>query len=137
MTSKKSSSTPQPRGNPRRTVPTQVRQPQPFAQWDVVIVPFPFSTQPGQKRRPALVLSENAFNRHGYTVLSMITTAGHHPWPGDVSLTDLKAAGLNAPCLVRLKLFTLDNRLIVRKIGRLTATDHQQVSQQLQTYLPW
>jgi mRNA interferase MazF len=103
----------------------------------VVIVPFPFSTQLGQKRRPALVLSESAFNRHGYSVLAMITTAGHHPWPGDVNLTGLKAAGLNTPCLVRLKLFTLDNRLIVKKIGQLAAADRQQISQQLQIYLPW
>ncbi len=66
-------------------------------QWDVVIVPFPFSTHPGNKRRPALVLSSRAFNNHGASVLSMITTAGHHPWPGDVHLTELKPAGLSAP----------------------------------------
>lgn len=137
MTSKKAPQPLRPRGAAQRGKPTQARLPQAYAQWDVVIVPFPFSTQPGQKRRPALVLSESAFNRHGYTVLSMITTAGHHPWPGDVNLTDLKTAGLSAPCLVRLKLFTLDHRLIVRKIGRLSTADYQQVSQQLQTYLPW
>jgi mRNA interferase MazF len=113
------------------------RAPQAADQWDVVIVPFPFSAQPGNKRRPALVLSKRAFNQHGATVLAMITTAGHHPWPGDVHLTDLKAAGLNAPCLARLKLFTLDNRLVVKKIGRLAAADQQQISQQLQTFLPW
>jgi mRNA interferase MazF len=106
-------------------------------QWDVVIVPFPFSTQPGHKRRPALVLSKRAFNQHGATVLAMITTAGHHPWPGDVRLTDMPAAGLKAPCLVRVKLFTLDNRLIVKKIGRLGGADQQRVSAQLQTFLPW
>ena len=111
--------------------------PQGMEQWEVVIVPFPFSTHPGNKRRPALVLSRRAFNRHGSTVLAMITTAGHHPWPGDVMLTGLKAAGLTSPCLARLKLFTLDNRLIVKKIGRLTAADQQQVSTQLQTFLPW
>jgi len=123
----------------RKTVQQRsVPRAQPAAeQWDVVIVPFPFSTQPGHKRRPALVLSQRAFNQHGSSVLAMITTAGHHPWPGDVRLTDLKAAGLNAPCLVRLKLFTLDNRLIVKKIGRLAAADRQQVNRQLQTYLPW
>lgn len=111
--------------------------PQAAEQWDVVIVPFPFSTQLGNKRRPAVVLSNRQFNRHGSTVLAMITTAGHHPWPGDVSLNDLKAAGLNAPCLARLKLFTLDNRLIVKTIGRLAAPDRHRVSQQLQTFLPW
>jgi mRNA interferase MazF len=116
------------------------RAPQTGDQWEVVIVPFPFSTQPGSKRRPALVLSKRAFNQHGSTVLAMITTAGHHQtraWPGDVTLTDLSAAGLNSPCLVRLKLFTLDNRLIVKKIGRLAAADRQQVSGKLQIYLPW
>ena len=118
--------------------PAAKRQTPPqLAQWDVVIVPFPFSNQPGAKRRPALVLSASGFNRHGQAVLAMITTAGHHPWPGDVNLTDLKAAGLNAPCLVRLKLFTLDQRMIVKKIGCLAATDQQQVTGQLQTYLPW
>ncbi len=126
MTSKKSAK--------KRPVP---RAPQPAEQWEVVIVPFPFSAQPESKRRPALVLSNRAFNQHGYSVLAMITTTGHHPWPGDVSVADLKAAGLNAPCLVRLKLFTLDNRLIAKKIGRLSAADQQRVSGQLQAYLPW
>jgi mRNA interferase MazF len=118
----------------KRTVP---RAPQPAEQWDVVIVPFPFSAQPGTKRRPALVLSNRAFNQSGYSALAMITTAGHHPWLGDVTVADLKTAGLNAPCLVRLKLFTLDNRLIVKKLGRLSVADQQRVSRQLQTYLPW
>jgi len=118
----------------QRSVPLT---PQAADQWEVVIVPFPFSTQPGNKRRPALVLSKHAFNQHGSSGLAMITTAAHHPWPGDVLLTDLTAAGLHAPCLVRLKLFTLDNRLIVKKIGRLLAADRQQVTGQLQTYLPW
>ncbi len=118
----------------KRPVP---RAPQPAEQWEVVIVPFPFSAQPGNKRRPALVLSSRAFNQRGYSVLAMITTTGHHPWPGDATVTDLKTAGLNAPCLVRLKLFTLDNRLIVKKIGQLSATDQQQVKRQLQAYLPW
>jgi mRNA-degrading endonuclease toxin of MazEF toxin-antitoxin module len=118
----------------KRAVP---RAPQPAEQWEVVIVPFPFSAQPGSKRRPALVLSNRAFNHRGYSVLAMITTTGHHPWPGDVTVADLKTAGLNASCLVRLKLFTLDNRLIVKKIGRLSAADQLLVSEQLQAYLPW
>lgn len=56
----------------QRSVPLT---PQAGDQWEVVIVPFPLSTQPGNKRRPALVLSKRAFNQHGSTVLAMITTA--------------------------------------------------------------
>ncbi|MFQ5741417.1 MAG: type II toxin-antitoxin system PemK/MazF family toxin [Acidobacteriota bacterium] len=103
--------------------------------WDVVLVPFPFSDQPGHKRRPALVLSNRLFNRRGHTVLAMITTAGHHPWPGDVALADPRVAGLDVPCIVRLKLFTLDNRLLLQQLGRLSAQDRQEVTDQLRTYL--
>lgn len=106
-------------------------------QWDVVVVPFPFTNQPGAKRRPALVLSDRTFNVRGHSVLAMITSSSRRPWPGDVALSDLKSAGLRAACLVRLKLFTLDNRLLVKSIGRLSGVDRKQIEVQLQKYLPW
>jgi mRNA interferase MazF len=108
-----------------------------YRQWDVVVVPFPFSNRSEAKRRPALVLSDRTFNIQGHTILAMVTTSGHYPWTGDVNLADYKAAGLSTPCLVRLKLFTLDNRLISKRIGLLSANDRKQVIRQLQTYLPW
>lgn len=106
-------------------------------QWDVVVVPFPFSNQPGAKRRPALVLSDPKFNSRGHTVLAMITTAAHRSWPGDVLLADYKTAGLRKSCLVRLKIFTLDNRLVLKRIGHLSGSDRKQIEGELQTYLPW
>ena len=104
-------------------------------QWDLVVVPFPFSNQPGVKRRPALVLSDRTFNSHGHTILAMITSSGHRPWPGDVALSDYKTAGLRTSCLVRLRLFTLDNRLVVKRIGHLSTGDQTHIEVQLQTYL--
>ncbi len=95
--------------------------------WDVVVVPFPFTERPGSKRRPAVALSATAFNQAGHTVLAMITSSSHAPWPGDTHLTELDPAGLSAPCVVRLKLFTLDNRLILKKLGNLGSRDHQAV----------
>ena len=94
----------------------------------VVIVPFPFTDRGTTKKRPALVLSHKRFNRHGHTILAMITSAAHAPWPGDVHVTDLTAAGLVRPCLVRLKLFTLDNRFIERAAGRLAGVDRSRVA---------
>ncbi len=93
--------------------------------WDVVVVPFPFTERPGAKRRPAVVLSNREFNRHGHTILAMITTRGHRPWPGDTEIADLAAAGLEVPCIIRLKLFTLDNRMVLRRLGRLAAADRE------------
>ena len=104
--------------------------------WDVVVVPFPFTDRATARRRPALVVSVKAFNRHGHSVLAMITSASHRPWPADTTLTDLKAAGLKAPSLVRLKLFTLDNRFIARRLGALGPVDRRAVSSRVRELLP-
>jgi mRNA interferase MazF len=103
--------------------------------WDVVIVPFPFAEMTGSKRRPALVLSPRAFNASGHTVLAMITSAGHRPRPGDTVLAHQEAAGLALPCMVRLKIFTLDNRLIIRRAGHLAPFDREKVSENLRAWV--
>lgn len=96
-----------------------------FEQWDVVVVPFPFADRPVRRRRPALVVSRpDAFgNVVGHSVLAMITSAGHRRWPLDVPLADLATAGLPAASLVRMKLFTLDDRLVERRAGALAPAD--------------
>ncbi|HUP92152.1 MAG TPA: type II toxin-antitoxin system PemK/MazF family toxin [Solimonas sp.] len=102
-----------------------------FDAYDVVVVPFPFTDRSSEKRRPALVLSSlKAFNRPArHAVMAMITSAaeGKSHWPLDVALADLKAAGLSHSSLVRMKLFTLDLRLVIRKAGRLSPADQAAV----------
>ena len=48
----------------------------------------------------------------------MITTAGHTRWPSDYPIHDMRPTGLPVDCVVRWKLFTLDNRALQRRIGR-------------------
>lgn len=103
--------------------------------WDVVVVPFPFVERFGTKRRPALVLSAADFNATGNTVLAMITTAPAGEWEHDVRLIDLQGAGLPAPCVVRFKLFTIDNRLLIRRAGGLSVRDRAAVKRSLQRVL--
>lgn len=96
--------------------------------FDVVIVPFPFTDRRASKRRPALALSSESFSEEsGHTVLAMITSADNPPWPMDVPI-DAASAGLNSPSKVRMKLFTLDNRLILRKAGSLSAKDRRSIT---------
>lgn len=102
--------------------------------WDIVVVPFPFTEKAGRKRRPALIISKKEFNENGHTLLLMITTTQHHPWPGDTPISDLQSSGLNVDCIVRLKAFTLDNRLILRKIGHLTPSDRVQITQKFHQF---
>jgi mRNA interferase MazF len=92
---------------------------------DVVVVPFPFTDRSATRRRPAVILSSaTAFGiATGQHVGAMITSARHSRWPLDVPITELAPAGLDAVCLVRMKLFTLDERLILRRAGRLGGAD--------------
>jgi mRNA interferase MazF len=103
---------------------------------DVAIVPFPFSDISVAKPRPALALSAREANEaNGATLFAMITTAQRSRWPSDVALGDCTAAGLSDASLVRLKLFTLDNRLVSRAIGSLSSRDRAAVRKMLKTVL--
>ena len=104
-----------------------------YKSFDVVVVPFPFTDSAQTKRRPALILSQNAnfSSRIEHSVLAMITSQKNEPWPLDCAIQNKKQSGLTAPSLVRMKLFTLDNRFIIRKIGQLSKKDQNQVKQSL------
>lgn len=108
-----------------------------YKPFDVVVVPFPFTDRKADKRRPALVLSDDMqFNKpSGHAVLAMITSQKNPEWPLDTMITDNRRAGLTAPSKVRMKLFTLDNRLIVKKIGTLADKDQKAVAKALQGLL--
>ena len=107
----------------------------PFDPFDVVVVPFPFADLNKKKRRPALVVSSVSFNKvHAQTILAMITSTKNR-WPSDIVIEDWREAGLNVPCKIRLKLFTLDNKSVIRKIGRLSKRDEKSIVATLATSL--
>jgi len=94
-----------------------------YKQWDVVVVHFPFVDTPKAKSRPALVLSDFQFNEKGLIILSMITTKKSVSRYMDTIILDIKSAGVTKPSIVRWKVFTLDSRIVKRKIGRLASDD--------------
>jgi mRNA-degrading endonuclease toxin of MazEF toxin-antitoxin module len=105
-----------------------------FDPWSVIVVPFPFVDRRETKRRPAIVLSPRAFqSAHGCAVLGMITDARNLPWPSDVPLADLGAAGLRFDSVFRCKVFTLDAGFILARIGVLARRDRLAVGRALRT----
>jgi len=110
-----------------------------YKPFDVVVVPFPFTDRNTEKRRPALVLSDHDnFNAITETcVLAMITSAKNSDWPLDVPIGSLQKAGLPAPSKIRMKIFTLDSRLILKKIGNLASDDQKYVTASLRKLIPF
>ncbi len=110
-----------------------------YEAFDVVVVPFPFTDSTTTKRRPALILSDaNRFNIPvGHSIMAMITTAKQSVWPLDAPIQDLDSAGSPAPSIVRMKLFTLDHRFIVRTLGALATMDKEMVEDSIARLFPF
>lgn len=107
-----------------------------YEQWEVVVVPFPFVNSLKSKPRPVLILSNGSFNlQTGHYIAAMITSSSLNPWAGDTEIKDFAGIGLNKPSFVRLKLFTMDERLVKRKIGKLSKPDIENVKQSLASYI--
>jgi len=95
---------------------------------DVVDVPFPFIDTADKKLRPALVLSEPRFNQTtGAIVLMMVTSAERSHWETDIELDDWQIAGLRKASILRWKIFTIDEQLVVARRGALSDKDQQKV----------
>ncbi|HEX3675112.1 MAG TPA: type II toxin-antitoxin system PemK/MazF family toxin [Rhizomicrobium sp.] len=106
-----------------------------FSPFDVVIVPFPYADRLAEKRRPAVVVSAPELSRkYGLVWLVMVTSADNRAWDCDVTVGDLKVAGLPAPSLIRpAKLATVDAARILRRIGHLSAKDARALGAELKT----
>jgi mRNA interferase MazF len=99
-----------------------------FKPYSVVVVPFPFTDKDYTKRRPALVISQEEYQKHTHhCILAMITSAKQSQWKSDILIEDIKEAGLPGKSVIRAKLFTLDDRLIVGQIGALSKKDMESV----------
>ncbi|MDR3492846.1 MAG: type II toxin-antitoxin system PemK/MazF family toxin [Gammaproteobacteria bacterium] len=99
-----------------------------YKPFSVVVVPFPFTDASQAKRRPAVVLSTEDFQKQTkHITLLMVTSAKHSQWHGDHKIIDLESAGLHAESIVRQKIFTLDQRIIIDSIGKLALKDKEAV----------
>lgn len=83
-----------------------------YQRGEVLLVVMPFTDGPGEKKRPAVVLSTEAFNRAGIKLIS-----------------DWQGAGLLMPSAVRGYLGIVDQRSVGHRLGRMPAVDFSQVEQ--------
>jgi mRNA interferase MazF len=92
---------------------------------DVVLVPFPFTSQADFKRRAAIVFSNAACNHARPDVVVMAITSQLRPvaGPDEVWLAQRRVAGLLKPSYVKPVFATLEQHLGIRQLGILHAED--------------
>ncbi len=91
-------------------------------QGDLVLVPVPFTDLTSQKRRPVIVVSNNAYNRRSSDVVVVAMTSNPQVVPHSfvIGASDLAAGSLNRPGTVRVdKIYALASSLIVKKFARV------------------
>jgi mRNA interferase MazF len=89
-------------------------------QGDVVLVPVPFTNLSSHKRRPVIVISNNAYHRSTADFVAVALTSNPQPAAYGFLITtaDLASGVLKRPSQVRAdKVYTLAQSIVVRRFG--------------------
>ncbi|MCB2106928.1 MAG: type II toxin-antitoxin system PemK/MazF family toxin [Rhodobacteraceae bacterium] len=97
----------------------------PFKFGDVVLVPFPFTSQTASKKRPAVVISSSAYNssRPDIVVMAVTSQLRKDAAFGEVWVVDWQMAGLLKPSAIKPVLATLEQTLVIKRLGSLSDRD--------------
>lgn len=91
---------------------------------DIVLVDFPFSSNIGIKKRPAVVISKFEFNKiKEDIVLLAITSKIDNLSIDEAPLKNWKEAGLVKPSAFKSVIFTVEKQFVDKAIGKLTNDD--------------
>ena len=100
---------------------------------DVLLVPFPFTDQSASKQRPGVIVSSAAYHRARRDLILMPITSqlrGSGAF-GEVMVQDWQTAKLLKPSAIKPVVATLEQALVIRVLGRLSARDAQSLKQVL------
>ncbi len=93
------------------------------------MVPFPFTDLTTTKKRPALIISPNEYNKNFDVVIALITSKLDLEYRiGDYKIQEWEKFNLPKPSILRVKFATIDKSIIIKKLGRLSENDVKEFS---------
>lgn len=104
---------------------------------DILLLPFPFTDQTASKKRPSVVVSSSAYNTARRDIVVMAITSQLRPDPaaGETWVADWKLAGLLKPSAIKPVFATIEQRLVIRKLGSLQSADKKDLARLIATML--
>ncbi len=104
---------------------------------DVLLVPFPFTNQTSSKRRPATVVSADAYNQKFQDVIVMAIPSdlAQGQRLGAVTVRDWRASGLPKPSVTKPVVTSLEVGLIQKRLGHLDPQTKEDVRKALRKIL--
>jgi mRNA interferase MazF len=96
-----------------------------FNKGDVILAPFPFSDQTTTKKRPAVIVSSDTYNNISQDIVIMAITSQtrSHIGIGEFLIEGWQGAGLLKSSAVKSAISTIEQRLVVKILGRLSSKD--------------
>jgi mRNA interferase MazF len=109
----------------------------PYEFGDVVLAPFPFTSQASFKQRPAVVVSNRRYNVARLDVVIMPITSQLRPISdiGEILIEEWRHANLLKPSAIKPVFATLEQKLIIRPLGVLHANDQSALRAAITTVL--
>ena len=104
-----------------------------YSRNEVVLVRYPFSNLSGSKIRPAVIVNAPHVSRDVFIV--PLTSKLSSLLAGEFVLIDWSQAGLNVPSAVKRGLYTIDQNLIVKAVGKLSIGDAKNMEKSLRDWL--
>ncbi len=103
-----------------------------YSRGDVVLVGFVFPDETGVKRRPALVVSSDAYHQgREEVIIAAITSRTDRVLVGDYLITDWRDAGLLFPSVATGIIRTIKQGMIACRLGSLGERDLRGVDKNL------
>ncbi len=81
---------------------------------DIILVPFPFTDQSTSKKRPAVIVSSDPYNRDRPDIILMAVTSQLRQLgkTGEAEVGDWRKAGLLKPSRIKPILATIEKNLV-------------------------
>lgn len=108
-----------------------------YYKYDILVVSFPFSTQSSQKARPVVVISNDAFNssKRGDLLVMAISGSIKNKLDFEPEIKEWEQSGLLKPSILKAAIATIDQNVIIQKLGKLQTTDQQELEKLVQFVL--
>jgi len=108
-----------------------------YSYGDIVLVPFPFTDQTTIKKRPAVIVSSDAYNRQRPDIIITAITSQMHTadYFGDMIVSQWQEAGLLKPSVIKPIFTTIEKGLVIKKLGRMGDKDLTSLQGALKTIL--
>ena len=107
-----------------------------YSRGDVVLVSFVFSDETGEKRRPAVIVSSEAYHKSRQeAIIAAITSRIDRTLAGDLLINDWQGAGLLFPSVVTGIIRTIKQGMIASKLGVMPRADMEAVDGNLRAAL--